>query len=61
MHLQYTGNIYCVCVDFQMARITEKHTETSHFSTSSVTHFSSPHIVGVIFGIILFSHLIFIV
>jgi len=61
MHLHYSDNTYCVCVDFQIVKITQKHTETSHFSTARITHFSSPHIVKVIFGIILLSRLIFIV
>jgi hypothetical protein len=56
MHLQYTDNTYCICVDFQIARITQKHPDTNHFSISSVTHFSSPHFLRVIFGIILLSH-----
>ena len=61
MHLQYDDNTYCVCVDFQIARIIQKHPETSHFCSSCVTHFSSSHNMEVIFGIIPLSHLIFIV
>jgi hypothetical protein len=61
MHLQYADNTYCVCVDLQIARITQTHPETSHFYTSSVTHFSSTHIMGVICGIIPLSHFMFIV
>jgi hypothetical protein len=61
MHLQYSDNTYCVCVDFQIATTTQKHPETSHVSTSSVTHLSSPHIAGLTLGVILLLHLIFIV
>ena len=61
MHLKYADNTYCVCVNFQIARIAQKHPETSNFCTSRITHFSSTHIVGVIFGTILLSHFMFIV